>query len=111
MKSNDESRTENCVETKDNPSPARRGKWSVSREKLNLIDELLLASGWRQEPEGWLAPKAFQEQLALEVGEGHLCRSLAMRAQIQVDEAICTAVKDPRFHTRLLRDGLADSTR
>lgn len=58
---------------------------SVSR--LDYVDQMLLASGWKLEAAGYLAPESFRKELAIEVGAGHVRRSVAIAAQVQMDEA------------------------
>lgn len=64
----------------------------IPSSRLGLVDELLLASGWACDADGWLAPKHFRHDLAQEVGAGHVSRSIAIAAQVQHDEAILQAV-------------------
>lgn len=63
----------------------------IQSGRLDLVDDILIASGWANEPDGWLAPKHFREQLAREFGNGHVRRSIAIAAQVQVDEAVIKA--------------------
>ena len=55
-----------------------------------MIDDLLLASGWTQRGGGWRAPDDFRGALALHMGAGTVSRGLAIGAQAQSDEAVCS---------------------
>ena len=58
----------------------------MQEQRLEYLDNLLLACGWTQEAEGWMPPETMRDALALELGRGHLKRSLALAAQVQADE-------------------------
>ena len=60
----------------------------IQKQRLEYLDQLLMACGWKCEEEGWLAPVYMRVMLAAELGEGHLKRSLALAAQVQFDEAV-----------------------
>lgn len=60
---------------------------SIAKQRLEYVDELLLACGWVRYENGWLAPERFRAELAREVGAGHVKRSVALAAQVQFDEA------------------------
>lgn len=60
----------------------------VNAERLDYIDNMLLASGWQRTDIGWVAPDYMRKTLAEAVGVGSVSRSLAISAQIQIDEAI-----------------------
>lgn len=60
--------------------------------RIEYIDEMLLASGWRRSDLGWLAPESFRDDLAEEVGRGSVTRWIAIAAQVQIDESYCAAI-------------------
>lgn len=64
----------------------RKFRATPDSEKIGLVDSMLLASGWTCEPEGWLAPANFRDELAQVIGEGHITRWFAISVQVQFDE-------------------------
>jgi hypothetical protein len=60
----------------------------IQQQRLDYLDDFLMACGWIRESAGWLPPEQMRGALALEVGPGHLKRSLALAAQVQADEFI-----------------------
>ena len=61
---------------------------NLHSERLDYIDNMLLASGWKQSEIGWIAPEKIRPALASVVGVGHVSRSIAVSAQIQIDEKL-----------------------
>lgn len=55
---------------------------------LNWIDEYLQARGWTNDGEGWLAPEAIRDEIAIYAGRGHQRRAQAARIQIDIDERV-----------------------
>lgn len=63
------------------------GNAVVQQVRLDLVEQLLLASGWDKTPAGWMAPEYIREMRAQEVGHGHVSLLVAISAQVQFDEA------------------------
>ena len=54
---------------------------------LTLIDNMLQAAGWTHEPDGWVAPEAWQEAIAIRHGRGrHWSRENAIRFTVRYYE-------------------------
>lgn len=63
----------------------------IQKQRLDYLDELLLACGWSRSENGWLAPEKMRDLLVEEVGTGHVKRWVALAAQVQFDEACVRA--------------------
>jgi hypothetical protein len=66
----------------------------IARERLDYFADMLRATGWTEDDGHWLAPLHFREQLAQDVGRGHVALWIAIAAQVQFDTAMIAQIEE-----------------